>query len=224
MALLLTGCAIEKFVKPPWSAVVINHERFYGLNASIPYSGEAILKVQLGWGSHTWTVLPVNTNKVFVGQISDTFRLGQELSPFSTTITEDIQAGWEGAPPQPRYKNLFTPDMNTNSIAAIALAGLLSGCGTVNPAYTNTVATNTVAQFDPANTNQVAGLSVLFPSNPPARMETFANAAGAVKKVNADGTVTYIIARSDLNDENQTAFIREAIKCGAQFDRIIFQP
>jgi len=106
-ALVCSGC-IHKFVRPPWSANVINHERFYGLNLSVPYSGESLLKVQLGWGSHTWTVLPVSTNKVFVAPVSDTFKLGQGVNPFNTTITEDVQTGWEGTAPAPRY-NLFQP-------------------------------------------------------------------------------------------------------------------
>jgi len=103
---LVAGCAIEKFNAPPaWGSAVLTHERFFGLNASIPYAGGSMVKVQLGWGSHTWTVIPCSTNKVYTAPISDTFSLGQELNPFGTSIKEDVQTGWEpNNPPVPRLK------------------------------------------------------------------------------------------------------------------------
>jgi hypothetical protein len=84
--------------------VVATHERFFGLNGSIPYGGDAILKIQLGWGSHTWSVVPASTNKVFTATVSDTFSLGQDVNPLATSIKEDLQTGWEGTPPTPRLK------------------------------------------------------------------------------------------------------------------------
>lgn len=106
---LLCGCAIEKFNQPPtWASTVATHARFFGLNASIPMGSTSIVKVQLGWGSETWTVIPVSTNKVFIPSISDTFKLGQDLNPFQTTITEDLQSGYEGPPPPARFGQLFS--------------------------------------------------------------------------------------------------------------------
>lgn len=213
--LLLTGCAIEKFVKPPWSAAVINHERFYGLNASIPYGGEAVLKVQLGWGSHTWTVLPVNTNKVYVGTISDTFKIGQELSPFSTTITEDVQTGWEGSPPLPRHKELFQPTIvNTNTIATLVLTGLLSGCS--SPVVTTQPTNANTAAYNPAD-NSTIGLVVTFPDTPTTTENQLADAAGAVVLA---GTTSFVIGKIDLNSAAQTEFLKAAAKKHATLQRI----
>ena len=108
LCLLTAGCSIQKFNRPPmWASTVATHARFFGLNATIPMGGTSIVKVQLGWGSETWTVLPVSTNKVYIAPIADTFKLGQDLNPFQTTITEDLQTGYDGPPPPPRYGQLF---------------------------------------------------------------------------------------------------------------------
>lgn len=109
LALVLCGgCQIEKFVPPPYAAAVIVHGRFFGLDASIPTgSGTTSVGVKLGWGSTTFTVIPVCTNQTFAPAISDTFKIGQALSPFNTTITEDVQTGWTGQPPVPRL--IFNP-------------------------------------------------------------------------------------------------------------------
>lgn len=106
----LSGCTIQKFNQPPqWASAVITHERFFGLNANIPSGGGSIFRVQLGWGSHTWTVIPVSTNRVYVAPVSDTFSLGQDLNPFNTSIKEDVQTGWEGSAPLPRLKFFKDP-------------------------------------------------------------------------------------------------------------------
>lgn len=63
-----------------------------------------MFKIQLGWGSHTWTVVPVSTNEIFTATVSDTFSLGQGISPFNTAIREDLQTGWKGQPPPLRMK------------------------------------------------------------------------------------------------------------------------
>jgi len=104
--LLFCGCQIEKFNRPPtWGSTIITHERFFGLNASVPYAGNSIVKIQLGWGSHTWTVIPISTNKTYAPTISDTFSLGQSINPFSTAIKEDVQTGWESDKvPLPRLR------------------------------------------------------------------------------------------------------------------------
>jgi hypothetical protein len=109
--LVLAGCSIEKFNAPPaWASVVITHARFYGLDAEIPLtSGQSVVKVKLGWGSETWTVLPASTNQVFVPKISDTFSVGQSLNPFDTTIKEYLQTSWEGQNLPPPAMQLFTP-------------------------------------------------------------------------------------------------------------------
>lgn len=108
---LLCGCQIGKFNKPPaWASAIVSHERFYGLNASIPYSGSAILKVQLGWGSSTWTVIPASTNTVFIPKLSDTFSIGTSLNPFDTVIREYLQTQWEGATPPPATM-IFKPKL-----------------------------------------------------------------------------------------------------------------
>lgn len=100
---LLAGCQIQKFVPPPYAAAVVSHSRFFGVNAKIPLSsGGSVVEVQLGWGSAVWSVIPVCTNEVFAAPISDTFKIGQQLNPFDTTITEDLQTGWKGSPPVPR--------------------------------------------------------------------------------------------------------------------------
>lgn len=107
--LLCGGCAIERFNPPPYGSAVMSHTRFFGLKANVPVGGGEVMGVTLGWGSGTWTVIPVSTNKVYAAQISDTFRLGQGINPFETTITEDINAGWEGQPPPARHNQLFVP-------------------------------------------------------------------------------------------------------------------
>lgn len=105
--LLLCGCQIGKFVPPPYAAAVVSHTRFFGLDASIP-TGSATIGVKFGWGSVVWEVIPCSTNAVFAAPISSTFKIGQELSPFNTTITEDDVSGWSGTPPAARYR-LFPP-------------------------------------------------------------------------------------------------------------------
>lgn len=104
--LLLTGCQIEKFNRPPlWASAVTAHSRFFGLDATIPTGGGTSIGVKLGWGSQTWSAIPCSTNRVYAATISDTFKIGQDLNPFSTTITENVQTGWEpGNVPVPMLK------------------------------------------------------------------------------------------------------------------------
>jgi len=102
--LLLSGCSLNRFVPPPYAAVVVHHSRFFGLSAS--YEGYG---VKLGWGSDVFAVIPVHTNKIYASPILDTFDLGQTVSPFSTRIVEDLSAGCEGQPPAPRFQKLFEP-------------------------------------------------------------------------------------------------------------------
>jgi len=103
--LLLTGCQIEKFNRPPmWASSVTEHSRFFGLKADIPVGGSSVIGVCLGWGSQTWSVVPCSTNKVYAAPVSDTFRIGQAINPFDTTITEDVVSGWDGIPPTPRLQ------------------------------------------------------------------------------------------------------------------------
>lgn len=98
--LLLLGCSIQKINKPPdWASAIGHHTRFTGIDLS--YQGVGF---KLGWGSDVWWVVPVSTNRVYAAPISDTFRLGQNANPLTTTITEDLQTGWEGQPPPPRLK------------------------------------------------------------------------------------------------------------------------
>lgn len=104
LPLVLCSCSIGKFNQPPYGSAVTTHSRFFGVN--VAYQGTGI---QLGWGSTTWSVLPVSTNKIFAATVSDTFRLGQSANPFNTTITEDIVSGWEGQPPPARHLQLFAP-------------------------------------------------------------------------------------------------------------------
>lgn len=107
MALLSSGCAIEKFNKPPqWASVVAQHSRFFGISAA--YQGYGI---KLGWGSETWSVVPVSTNRIYTASMSDTFSIGQSINPFNTSIKEDVVTGWEGsAPPPARFGRLFSPN------------------------------------------------------------------------------------------------------------------
>lgn len=100
MPLVLCSCAIQKYNRPPeWASAVVHHSRFTGLDAA--YQGVGI---RFGWGSDVWTVIPVSTNKIHSAPITSTFKLGQGISPFSTTIIEDFHSGWEGQPPPPRLK------------------------------------------------------------------------------------------------------------------------
>ena len=110
LLLALCGCSIQKFNRPPaWSSAVTSHERFFGLDASIPIGGGERVGVKLGWGSVVWSVIPCSTNAVYAAPISDTFSLGQGLNPFDTKINEDLQTGWEGLPPVPRCPAMFAP-------------------------------------------------------------------------------------------------------------------
>ena len=94
--LLLAGCSIQRFNAPPgWASAVSSHTRFFGLRATIPTGGTETLGVLLGWGSTTWSVIPVATNQVYAATVSDTFSLGQGLNPFDTTIRENLQTGWQ---------------------------------------------------------------------------------------------------------------------------------
>jgi hypothetical protein len=101
---LLCGCNVARFNKPPgWASVVATHSRFFGVSAA--YEGVGI---KLGWGSTTWTVIPVSTNAVFIPKFSDTFSAGQTVNPFDTRVREYIQTGWTGdATPPPAM--MFAP-------------------------------------------------------------------------------------------------------------------
>lgn len=101
------GCSIQKFNKPPMGSAISSHGRFFGVRASIPIGGGERIGVDLGWGSDTWCVIPCATNQMYAAPVSDTFRLGQGITPFSTTIDEDLQTGWEWEPPPPRYPAMF---------------------------------------------------------------------------------------------------------------------
>jgi len=110
LVLCCAGCAIERYNKPPaWASAASTHARFFGLKASIPVGGGETVGVLLGWGSSTYVVIPVSTNKIYAATISDTFTLGQGLNPFDTTIHEDLQSGWDSKTvPIPRF-NVFAP-------------------------------------------------------------------------------------------------------------------
>ena len=117
-AAILCGCSIERFNKPPMGTAISSHGRFFGLRASIPIGGGERLGVDMGWGSYTWCEIPCHTNKMYAAPVSDTFSLGQGLNPFDTEIREDLQTGWEGTPPVPRYPRLFGPTNNLPPAAA----------------------------------------------------------------------------------------------------------
>ncbi len=105
LLLMLCGCSINRLIPPPYAAAIVEHNRFFGLSAS--YSGYG---VKLGWGSQVWSLIPISTNALYAAPISDTFKLGQGLNPFSTLILEDLQTfPPNGAPPAPRYQQLFSP-------------------------------------------------------------------------------------------------------------------
>jgi hypothetical protein len=115
---LISGCSINKLIPPPYAAAIVEHERFFGLNAKIPYAGSALLEIQLGWGSAVWSLIPVATNKLFSAPISDTFKLGSEIgmSP-TTTIIEDLQTFTpDGPPPTPRYGKMFDANIKLRPI------------------------------------------------------------------------------------------------------------
>lgn len=106
--IFLTGCSIQKFNKPPgWASIVSNHERFFGFNADIPASGGSIFRVQLGWGSHTLSVIPVATNRVYAATVSDLFSLSQSISPTDTGIKESLQTGFDAMNVPPVSLRLF---------------------------------------------------------------------------------------------------------------------
>ena len=111
LPLLLAGCQIQKFNQPPqWASAVTSHARFFGLDASIPVSSGVSVGVKIGWGSTTWSVVPCSTNRVYAATVSDTFSIGQELNPFSTSIKEDVQTGWEpDNTPVPRLQLFPSP-------------------------------------------------------------------------------------------------------------------
>lgn len=109
LTLFLCGCSIQKFNRPPMGSAIVNHERFFGLNASIPVGGGETVGVKIGWGSAVWSVIPCATNTMYAAPVSDTFSLGQGLNPFDTKINEDLQTGWEGTPPLPRFPAMFAP-------------------------------------------------------------------------------------------------------------------
>lgn len=101
---LLTGCSINKLIPAPYAGAIVEHSRFFGLNAKIPYASSSVVEVQLGWGSHVWSLIPVSTNRIYGSPVSDTFRLDSGLNPFATEIIEDLQCGWDGQPPPARIK------------------------------------------------------------------------------------------------------------------------
>jgi hypothetical protein len=105
--LLCAGCAIEKINRPPYGSAITTHVRFFGVKANVPVGGGEVMGVSLGWGSSTWTVIPVSTNEIFMPKYSDTFSVGQTINPFDTRIREYLQTGWEGDTPTPA--NLFAP-------------------------------------------------------------------------------------------------------------------
>lgn len=195
---LCGGCAIGKFNQPPqWASVVSTHTRFYGLNADIPAGGSSVFKIQLGWGSHTWVVIPVSTNEVFAATVSDTFSLGQEISPFSTSIREDIQTGWKGTPPTPRHRNLFGPVDRS-----------LPECPCPTTAVT---VTNVPVVPTATNTQFSVGFAIVFGSAPAAEIMALLNSAGAVKK----SDTVYSIANYNRFDPFQNAALEASLKAGA---------
>lgn len=114
--LALAGCSINKLVPPPYAGAIIDHERFFGINAKIPYGGSAVVEVQLGWGSHVWVLLPVATNAIYAPKLSDTFSVGSTLNPFDTQIKEYLQTGWEGSTMPSPAMRIFHPTLKeTNS-------------------------------------------------------------------------------------------------------------
>jgi len=103
--IMLCGCSINKLIPPPYAASIQQHSRFFGLTAAWQGYG-----VKLGWGSEVWALIPVSTNKLWAAPVSDTFKLGQGLNPFSTLIIEDLQTfNPDGPPPAPRFQHLFHP-------------------------------------------------------------------------------------------------------------------
>jgi hypothetical protein len=107
---LLCGCAsfVKELKKPPYPYAVTHHARIVGIEASVPnQAGDAVFKLRLGFFSDTTSLIPCATNALSIPAISDTFRLGQ--NGLDTSITEDLQTGWSGAPPTPRFNKLFSP-------------------------------------------------------------------------------------------------------------------
>lgn len=110
LILLCAGCHIEKFNKPPtWASAVSTHTRFFGIKANVPVGGGEVMGVTLGWGSSTYTVLPVATNQVFIPKFSDTFSTGQSINPWDTRIKEWLQTGYDTIPEPAKAMLIFQP-------------------------------------------------------------------------------------------------------------------
>lgn len=107
---LLSGCVgvVRELKKPPFPYSVTHHSRIVGIEASVPnQAGDSVFKLRLGFFSDTFSLIPCATNALSIPTISDTFKLGQ--NGIDTTITEDIQTGWSGQAPTPRFNRLFSP-------------------------------------------------------------------------------------------------------------------
>jgi hypothetical protein len=102
------GCSVVKELHSgPYPYAVLHHTRAIGIEANVPnQAGDAVFKLRLGFFSDSWSLIPCATNALTTAPISDQFRLGYSFT--DTTITEDLVAGWQGQPPQPRY-NVFCP-------------------------------------------------------------------------------------------------------------------
>jgi hypothetical protein len=108
-ALIMCGCAsvVKELKRPPFPMAVLHHTRAIGIEANVPnQAGDSVFKLRLGFFSDSWAMIPAATNDLHMPAISDQFRLGYSFT--DTTITEDLQTGWRGQPPPPRYQ-LFKP-------------------------------------------------------------------------------------------------------------------
>ena len=101
---LLGGCTITKEITSGRVAV-IHHSRVTGFEGKIPnHTGDTFLVFRFGLVSETTTIIPCATNIVYSAPVSDTFKLGANVSftGDATTITEDLQTYSPGAtPPTP---------------------------------------------------------------------------------------------------------------------------
>ena len=105
LVILTSGCTITKEITSGRVAIV-HHLRGTGAELKIPnQAGDSFLVFRFGWFSETTTVIPCSTNTLHAAPISDTFKMGQNVSftGDGIVITEDLQTFAPGsAPPTPR--------------------------------------------------------------------------------------------------------------------------
>ena len=110
--MLCAGCSVVKELHSgQYPYALTHHARAVGIEASVPsQTGDSLLKFRLGFFSDTFSMIPTSTNKLEIPAISDTFKLGNDISLTpSTTITEDLQTGFDPVnPPPPRHPEVFS--------------------------------------------------------------------------------------------------------------------